>query len=758
MPVPRVMHTASPPPDVPQADAAGIEARVADLLSGMTLEEKIGQLAQVSGGGDHVPDQLRDAIREGRVGAVLNEVHVDVVNELQRIATEESRLGIPLLVGRDVIHGFTTVFPIPLGQAASFDPDGVQRAARVAALEAAARGINWTFAPMIDISRDPRWGRVAESLGEDPYLTATLGAAMVRGFQGDQSLGPGHLAACAKHFAGYGACESGRDYATTSIPEHDLRNVHLRPFHAAVQAGVASIMTSFSDVNGVPATANTFLLTQVLREEWGFDGLVVSDWDSIRQLSVHGLTEDDRGSARLAARAGTDMEMASHTYAHHLASLVRDGEVPEARIDAMAGNVLRTKLRLGLLERPYTNPADYPAAASAEHLQAARDAAAACMVLLKNEGHTLPLAADHLTSLAIIGPLADDAYEQLGTWIFDGDAQHSVTPLRALHELVGDRVTLRYARGCATTRSRDDAGFAAAVETATQSDAVVLFLGEEAILSGEAHCRADIGLPGNQEALVEAIAATGKPVILVLMTGRPLALERVAERCHAILCAWHPGTMGGPAIADILFGNVSPSARLPITFPRVTGQVPIYYAQKAGGKPPTHASYIHIDNIEPRAPQLSVGNTSFHLDVLWTPLWPFGHGLSYTTFEYHDISVSAAVVPMEGTVTVSVEVVNTGHRDGDEVVQLYIRDLVASVTRPVKELRAYRRIHLTSGERQVIEFHLTAADLAFYGGAMQRITEPGRFRVWIGGSSDAQLYTEFELRGDTLTLPASTTS
>jgi beta-glucosidase len=725
--------------------AESVEPQVTELLSRMTREEKIGQLALVQGAHGQVPDHLRDALREGRIGSILNEVQVDTVNQLQRIAVEESRLGIPLLVGRDVIHGFRTVLPIPLGQAASWNPGLVARGARIAALEAAAAGINWTFAPMIDIARDPRWGRVAESLGEDPCLTGVLGAAMVRGFQGEDLARPGGIAACAKHFAGYGACESGRDYNTTDIPEHELRNVHLRPFKAAVDAGVASIMTSFSDLNGVPATGNEMLLTGILRGEWRYDGLVVSDWESVRQLAVHGLTPDDRESAYEAANAGCDVEMASTTYADHLGSLVSEGRISPAHLDAMVANVLRAKFRLGLFDTPFTDPAGLPAAACPEHLQVAREAALESVVLLKNDHRTLPLAADALTSVAVIGPLADDPHEQLGTWIFDGDARDSRTVLQAIRALVADRAAVHHVRGLETTRSRDRSGFAEALALAESSDAVILCLGEEAILSGEAHCRADIGLPGAQEELIEAVAGAGKPIILVVMAGRPLALERILGKVQALLYAWHPGTMGGPAIVDLLFGGASPSGKLPVTLPRVTGQIPIYYAHKHTGKPPTPESFVHIDAIEARAPQLSVGNTSFHLDAGYTPLFPFGFGLSYAAFDYSDIRVSHPVLTIPGTITISADVTNTGDREAAEVVQLYVRDLVGSITRPVRELKAFEKIALRPGERRTMDFTLATSDLAFCGRAMRLAAEPGRFHAWIGGSSEASLRTEFAL-------------
>ncbi len=728
--------------------AAAVEPRVRALLDRMSLEEKIGQMAQVNAPGGHIPDDLHAAIRDGRVGSILNEVRVDVVNALQRIAVEESRLGIPLLMGRDVIHGFTTVFPIPLGQAASWNPELVRAGARIAAHEAAACGVNWTFAPMIDIARDPRWGRVAESLGEDPHLTSVLGAAMVRGFQGDDLTAPDAIAACAKHFAGYGASESGRDYNTTNIPENELRNVYLPPFKAAVDAGVASLMTSFSDIDGVPATANTFLLRQILREEWQSDSFVVSDWESVSQLAVHGLTASDRESAFEAANAGVDMEMASRTYEHHLASLVEEGRISVSHIDAMVGNILRAKFRLGLFESPYTDASQFAAAANSAHLQAAYDAAVESAVLLKNDDWALPLDASALRRVAVIGPLADDPHEQLGTWIFDGDATHSQTVCAALRARLGDAVQVDHARGVATTRSRGTEGFAEAVALAEQADVAVLVLGEEAILSGEAHCRADITLPGAQQALTEAIAATGTKVILVLMAGRPLALEQTVPHVHALLNMWHPGTMGGPAAADLLLGVASPAGKLPVTYPRVTGQIPIYYAQKRTGKPATADGFVHIEDIEPRAHQVSVGNTSFHLDAGFTPLFPFGFGLSYSHVEYEHLAVSAHEMSLDGSVVVGADVVNVGPRATHEVVQLYVHDLVGSVTRPVRELKAFRKVFLESGERQRVEFTLRPGDLAFYGRAQRRVVEPGDFHVWIGGSSDTALRTSFVLTGN----------
>jgi beta-glucosidase len=726
-----------------------IEARIRDLLGQMTLGEKIGQLSQVNGPHGHIPHDFAWALRHGFIGSILNEVHVDTVNEIQRIAVEESRLGIPLLIGRDVIHGFKTVFPIPLGQAATWNAELVRKGARISAVEAAACGVNWTFAPMVDISRDPRWGRVAESLGEDPHLASVLAAAMVRGFQGDDLSDPSALVACAKHFAGYGASESGKDYNSTFIPEGELRDVYLPPFHAAVRAGVGTLMASFSDLDGVPASANRFLMTQVLREEWGFDGFVVSDWDSISQLAVHGLTANDEQSAYEAAMAGVDMEMASRCYIEHLEGLVNRGKVPIERVDAMVANILRIKLRAGLFERWRVEPARFTRHGDPTHLDAALQAARESIVLLQNQTHhhdpVLPLDRERVRRVAVIGPLADAPNEQLGTWIFDGDRSLSVAPLPALRRALDGWAEIEHVRALDSSRDRSHAHFDAACAAAGRADVALLFVGEDAILSGEAHCRADIRLPGAQEALIRAVASTGTPVVLVVLAGRPLALEAVSYDVHAIVYAWHPGCMGGPAIADVLTGAYNPSGKLPITLPRVTGQVPIYYAHRNTGRPATPESFTHIDDIPHHADQLSVGNTSFHLDVWYKPLFSFGHGMSYTHYRYGNLRLSTDRVPYGGAVTISVDVDNIGARAGTETVQLYVRDPVASRTRPVRELKGFRRVHLSPGERHTVTFTLRAEDLAFTGRDMRPTTEPGRFEVWVGRDADAELHATFEL-------------
>jgi beta-glucosidase len=724
------------------------DQRVEELLGRMTVEEKIGQMAQLNADGKTIPDDLRETIRSGKVGSILNQVKVDIVNEMQRIAVEESRLGIPLMMGRDVIHGFKTVLPIPLGQAATWNPELVEKGARMAALEAASTGVNWTFAPMIDISRDPRWGRIAESFGEDPYLTGVLGAAMVKGFQGEDFSRPGNIAACAKHFAGYGASESGRDYNTTNIPENELRNVYLPPFNTAVDAGVATLMTSFSDLDGVPASGNRFLLKKVLREEWQFDGFVVSDWASIEQMNVHGFTANDKEAAFEAASAGLNMEMATSTYANHLPELIGEGRISMAQIDAMVSDILRIKFRMGLFENPFTDFSDYPAIANDGHLAIAEQLARQSIVMLENRDQTLPLAKDELRSLAVIGPLADDPYEQLGTWIFDGDPSISQTPLNAIRQFLGERVSINHVRAMETSRSRSTAGFDEAVKAARSSDAVVVFLGEESILSGETHSRADISLPGSQHELLAALRTAGKPLIVVILAGRPLTLANIVDNVDALLFAWHPGTMAGPAIADIVFGVDSPSGKLPATFPLMVGQVPIYYAHKNTGRPATPEKFTHMDDIPVRMPQASWGFASFHLDAGYKPLYEFGYGLSYTKFAYSDIAVSAAEIAMDETVTVTAVVHNEGKVEADEVVQLYVRDLVGNVTRPVRELKGFQRIRLKPGERRKVSFILGPKDLAFYGRDMKLMTEPGGFHVWIGGSSDAELRTTFTLAAD----------
>ena len=732
------------------------EQRIKNLLSRMTIAEKIGQMSQVQSHAGWLTDELAADIKAGKIGSIINEVDLDTVNAMQYVATKESRLGIPLLIGRDVIHGFKTIFPIPLGQAASWQPDLIRQAAHVSALEAATTGVNWTFAPMIDISRDPRWGRVAESFGEDPYLTSVLGVAMSEGYQTENLANTGAIAACAKHFVGYGAAESGRDYNTTNIPENELRNVYLKPFKALADHGIATFMTAFNDLNGVPASGNDWLTQTVLREEWQYSGMVVSDWDSIKELSVHGFTANDKEAALAGFNAGINMEMASSTYQDHLLTLLGEGKISLTQIDDMVSGILKLKFDLGLFEQPFTNPEQLPELVNPQHLALAKEAAIKSCVLLKNQGQTgsklnqplLPLALDKLNSLAVIGPFADDGYEQLGTWIFDGEEQHSQTCLSAIKQLITDSNTdlaLHVAKGVENSRTTSCDNFEQAVNCAAQSDAVVMVLGEESILSGEAHSRSTIDLPGAQEQLIEAISATGKPIVLVIMAGRPLTLGNIIDKVDAILYAWHPGSMGGPAIVDLLFGTAAPSGKLPVTFPRVLGQIPIYYNQKNTGRPVTDASCIHMNDIEARAPQTSLGMTASHLDTHYTPLFPFGFGLSYSSVEYSNLTILTPSVSLGGTVKASVEITNTGSREMEEVVQLYTRDLVASVTRPVKELKAFKTVKLAAKERQTVVFEINTDELAFYNRQMQLVTEAGDFQLWIAGDSASTSYVEFTL-------------
>ena len=721
------------------------QTAISDLLANMTMEEKIGQMSQVCSAEGHIPDDLRNSIRDGLIGSVINEVDLEVVNEMQRIAIEESRLGIPLLIGRDVIHGFKTIFPIPLGQAASWSEELVESAAKVAAVEAASCGINWTFSPMIDLSRDPRWGRIAEGLGEDPYLCSVLGTSMIKGYQGNDLKKTGAIAACAKHFVGYGASESGRDYATVNIPENELRNVYLPPFKAASESGAATFMASFSDINGVPASGNEWLMKDILRQELDFKGLLVSDFDAIRQLTVHGYTANDKDSAFEAANAGIDMEMASLTYKHHLKSLIDEQKIKLSDLDMMVTRILKLKTDLGLFENPFTDPSNFPSLVNQSSMDVAKKLAIESCVLLKNNHSTLPLNKNGLNSVAVIGPLADDGYEQMGTWVFDGEEQHSITCLQAIKEFVGDSTQINYCKALETTRSNNQDQFKHAVEVSASSDCVLMFLGEESILSGEAHCRSNIDLPGSQQQLIHAIAETGKKIILVVMAGRPLTLGNILDKVDALLYAWHPGSMGGPAITDLLFGIQSPSGKLPVTFPRNVGQIPLYYSQKNGGRPASAESFVSIDAIESRAKQTSFGMFSAHLDTHFSPQFQFGFGLSYSRFSYNDIQLDCSEIKLGEELIATAELFNHGEFDCEEICQLYVRDLVASVTRPIKELKGFQRIYLPAGASKKISFKLSTDDLAFYNKKMLLLTEPGDFHLWIGGCSETSLRTEFKV-------------
>lgn len=723
----------------PQDKNTEIENKVETLLHKMTLEEKLGQMNQLS------PwdfEDLAKRVRKGEVGSILNVVNPEEVNKIQKIAVEESRLGIPLIVSRDVIHGYKTIFPIPLGQAATFNPEVVKEGARVAAIEASADGIRWTFAPMIDVARDPRWGRIAESCGEDPYLNAVMGTAMIKGYQGDSLNDPTAIAACAKHFVAYGAAEGGRDYNSTFIPERVLRNVYLPPFKAAADAGCATFMTSFNDNDGVPSTANSFVLKDVLRKEWKYDGMVVTDWASALEMVNHGFCTDGKDAAEKSVNAGVDMEMVSETFIQNLKQSIAENKVSIETIDNAVRNILRLKFRLGLFDNPYVVTPQTVKYAE-KHLQTAKTAAEQSVILLKNENQTLPFT-DKIKTLAVIGPMADAPYEQMGTWVFDGEKEHTQTPLTAIKKMYGNKVKVIFEKGLDYSRDKNTAGIARAVNAARQADAVVVFVGEESILSGEAHSLANLNLQGAQSQLIKELAATGKPVVTVVMAGRQLVIADEVKVSDAMLYSFHPGTMGGPAIADILFGKVNPSGKTPVTFPRMSGQVPIYYAQHKTGRPANPTEML-IDEIPVEAGQTSVGCRSFYLDAGNSPLFPFGYGLSYTTFEYSNLSLASDKLTAQDTLSISFTLKNTGKYDGTEVVQLYVQDKVGSVTRPVKELKRFLRVTLKAGESTQVSLSLPVSELAFWGYDMNYTVEPGDFTLWVGTNSAEGLTKDFSV-------------
>jgi len=707
-----------------------VERKIDELISKMTLKEKIGQMNQLTGEGLSV--NMKKEIASGNVGSILNETDVKTTNELQRIAIKQSRLGIPLLFARDVIHGFKTIFPIPLGQAATWNPKLVEAGARISAIEATSTGIRWTFAPMIDIARDPRWGRIAESCGEDPFLTSAIGVAMIKGFQGEKLSDPTSMAACAKHFAGYGATESGKDYNTTWIPELQLREVYLPSFKAASEAGVGSFMCSFNDINGVPSSGNEFLNRQILRKEWNYTGLLVSDWASIDQMIKHGVCMDLKDASKKAAKAGVDMDMMSYAYICHLEELVKSGEVTEKIIDNAVRNILRLKFKLGLFENPYTKVTFAMPFYTDGALQKAKQSALESAILLKNENQTLPLT-EKIKSVAVIGPLSDAPADQLGTWSFDGDSSRSVTPLAAIQKEFGSTIKVIAEKGLLNSRDTNPLGIQKAVAAAQKADVVLYFAGEEAILSGEAHCRADICLPGAQSQLLTALKKTGKPVVLIIMAGRPLTIAKEVSEADAVIYAFHGGTMAGPALADLIFGKAVPSGKLPVTLPRMVGQIPIYYAHKMTGRPAKNI--VMIDNIPVGAPQTSLGNSSYYLDAGDCPLFPFGFGLSYTTFNYSDLRISKNSISKGDSIKVECKITNNGKFDGAEVAQLYIRDMVASLARPVRDLKGFQKTNLKAGESKTISFTIKDSQLAYWNADMVNRAEPGEFQVWISTNS-----------------------
>lgn len=728
-----IMASTSVAPAQKRFDEQEMKVKIDSLLSIMTLEEKIGQLTLYTSDYDVTGPTIREGykedIKQGKVGAIFNAFGAEYTRMLQEMAVEETRLGIPLLFGYDVIHGHKTIFPIPLGESASWDLEAIEKSARIAAIEASAEGLHWTFAPMVDIARDPRWGRIAEGSGEDTYLTTEIALARVRGFQGDDLYDLSTVLACTKHFVGYGAGLAGRDYNTVDMSDRVLREVYLPPFKATVDAGVASFMTSFNEVDGVPATGSHYLLTEILRNEWGFEGFVVTDYTSINEMVPHGIVANEYEAGALAINAGVDMDMQGGVYQEHLAELVKKGEVEEEQINKAVRRILEMKYKLGLFEDPYRYSnveREKEMVMTEEHLAAARDVARKSIVLLKNEAQTLPLKKD-IKTLAVIGPLADNKKEMIGSWSAAGDWSKSVTLLEGIKAAVSPNTKILFAQG---TNINDDAtqGISEAVKTAKKADAIVLAIGEEALMSGEAASRASIDLPGKQLQLAQELHKTGKPVIVVLMSGRPLTINWLDENAPAILETWFLGTQAGHAIADVLFGDYNPSGKLPVTFPRSVGQIPLFYNNKNTGRPISDEKY-----------------TSKYLDIPNTPLYPFGYGLSYTYFTYSNLKLNKPQYTMDEQIDVTVTVTNSGDMKGEEVVQLYIRDLVGSVTRPVKELKAFEKIALAPGESKQVNFTLSKDDLAFYTRNMEFKAEPGDFKVFVGTNSEDCLEADFKL-------------
>lgn len=714
-------------PAFAQRSGPAVERRINQLISQMTLAEKLGQLQQLDGDsqGFARPEHF-DMARKGLLGSTLNVRGVKFTNELQRAAME-SRLKIPMLFGFDVIHGYRTIFPVPLGEAASWDLALIEKNSAIAAAEARAAGVHWTFAPMVDIARDPRWGRVIEGAGEDTFLGSQIAAARVRGFQGTDFSANNRVMATAKHWVGYGAALGGRDYNTTDISVRALREIYFPPFKAALDAGVGSFMTSFNDLDGVPATANPFVLKKVLRDEWKFDGLVVSDYTAVMELMFHGLARTEADAAMYALNAGSDMEMVSRFYNQHGAQLLKDKKISIATVDEAVRRILRMKFRLGLFEKPYADEAlEQREISKQANRDAAKIAAEKSFVLLRNENGALPIN-KNLDEIAVVGALADNKAEMNSNWSGDGKPEDPITVVEALRQKF-PRKKIRFEAGC-DPKCETDAGFAKAVDAAKQSDFTILVVGESSDMSGEAASRSNIDLPGRQLDLVRAIHATGKPYAVVLINGRPLTINWIAENSPAILEAWFPGTMAGPAIVDTLFGDANPGGKLPITFPRSVGQIPLYYNHKNTGRPFKATEKY----------------TSKYLDIPNTPLYPFGHGLSYTQFRLSNLQLDKEQILPTGTMKVSVDVENVGKRAGDETVQLYINDSAATVTRPVRELRGFKRVTLQPGQKQKIDFSLGSKDLAFLDRELKPVVEPGSFIVYVGTSSEGGLQSTFDV-------------
>lgn len=712
-----------------------ISVRVDSVLSLMTLDEKIGQLNQLSfgiGWGPTVkvavPDEYKQQIREGKIGSFLNAIGAEFTYELQKVAVEESRLKIPLLFGLDVIHGFKTTFPVPLGEAATWQPEMVEMSAHYQALEAASAGIHWTFSPMVDIARDPRWGRIMEGAGEDPYLGSLMAAAHVRGYQGN--LSNLNIIACVKHYAGYGGAEGGRDYNTVDFSERTFRDIYLPPYKAGIEAGAHTLMASFNEIGGIPASGSKYLLTDILRDEWNFKGFVVSDWNSIGEMINHGFASNLKHAGEISINAGLDMDMESRSYLTHLKELVAEGKVKESLIDESVRRILRIKFMLGLFDDPFrycSKEREQKNIMTTEIKNASLDVAKRSFVLLKNEDNILPLKKDY-QKIAVIGPLAKSKLDPLGEWNALGIEEDVTSVLEGLKKYAGDKSEILYAEGCKITDTSKD-GFKEAIDKAKDAEVIILCVGESRSMSGEAYSRSSLDLPGVQEDLAKELLKTGKPIIAVLMNGRPLSINWLNDNADAILETWFAGTMTGDAVAQVLFGDYNPSGKLPVTFPRTVGQVPIYYNHKNTGRPGDEKNRY----------------TSKYLDLPLTPLYPFGYGLSYTNFDYSDVTLSNSKLTNKDSLVVTVKVKNTGNYDGEEVVQLYVQDLVGSVTRPVKELKGFKKILLKSGEEKSVDFIIHEKDLRFTAADMKFKSEPGLFKVYVGTNSVDLIESQFEL-------------
>jgi len=712
-----------------------ISIRVDSVISLMTLEEKIGQLNQLSYGSGWGPtvkvqisSEYEEMIKLGEVGSFLNASGAELTHELQKMAVNESRMKIPLIFGLDVIHGFRTTFPVPIAEASTWEPNLVEKSASYQALEASSAGIHWTFSPMVDVARDPRWGRIVEGSGEDTYLGSLLSFARVKGYQGD--LSNDNIISCAKHFAAYGGAEGGRDYNTVDISERTFRDIYLPPFKSAVDAGAETFMASFNEIGGIPSSGNKFLLTDILRKEWGFKGFVVSDWNSIGEMINHGFAENLKDAGRISINAGLDMDMESRAFTNHLFELVKENKVSEEVINESVRRILRIKFLLGLFDDPFkycSKERETKNVMSEEVQNTALEVAKRSIVLLKNEESLLPLKKD-LKKIAVIGPLADSKKDPLGAWSAFGNANDVVTVVEGLKKYVSNKTEILYSKGCEIEgESTDD--FDDAIKIANESEVVILCLGERSDMTGEASNRSTLDIPGVQQKLVEEIYKTGKPIVVVLMNGRPLSIGWIDQNIPAIIEAWFLGIKSGDALAQVLFGDYNPSGKLPVTFPRTVGQVPIYYNHKNTGRPGNKRNHF----------------TSQYLDLPLTPLYPFGYGLSYTKFDYSDLKLSNTKISDNEKLNISVKIKNTGDFDGEEVVQLFIRDLVASVTRPVKELKRFEKIFLKKDEEKVVNFVLSEEDLRFTGVDMKPVSEAGSFRVFVGTNSRDAIESEFEL-------------